>query len=59
MAMLEPQELRVEAPFAVLDAKRLRWSGLESTSGRCTPSWELREVLLRVPPTALPIRLAQ
>lgn len=59
MARLELQALQVELPFAVLDPRRLQWSGLSGTSGRCSPRWVEREVLLRVPPTALPIRLAQ
>ena len=56
-AQLEVQELRVEAPFAVFEPKRLRWSGAETTSGRCPPRWQEDDVLLRIPPTALPVRI--
>ncbi len=59
MARLELQELRVEAPYAVFSASRLRWAGLSGTSRRCAPQWEERDVVLRVPPTALPIRLVK
>ena len=59
MARLELQALRVEAPYAVFNESRLIWSGLSGTSGRCQPRWEERDVLLQVPPTALPIRLAK
>lgn len=59
LASLELQSLDVQAPFAVLDPKKLRWSGAEGTSGRCAPTWKEEDVLLRIPPTALPVRLAR